>query len=160
MVVGDPVFFVREKIARFDSNWKVYFNIQGQRFTKAHFYKNNANPPVVTKNLHNPVQYFGACLPEIWDRIVQIFCDNRWLCVILIKNEPYVYTKNQDLSLPQNSLVTWTLINGWVLLGRSYVYVNMSDIIIAAPSASSVSRHIIKMITTWIWQFLKYQIWN
>ena len=33
---------------------------------KAHFYKNNAKPPIVTPNLYDSAPYFGACLPEMW----------------------------------------------------------------------------------------------
>ena len=44
------------------------------------FYKNNAKPPIITQNLHDSAPYFGACLPEIWGRIVQISCDSRCLC--------------------------------------------------------------------------------
>ena len=32
------------------------------KFTKAHFYKNNAKPPIVTPNLYDSAPY----LPEIW----------------------------------------------------------------------------------------------
>ena len=35
-------------------------------FLKLIFYKNNAKPPIVTRNLHDSAPYFGACLPEIW----------------------------------------------------------------------------------------------
>ena len=56
---------------------------------KTIFYKNNAKPSIVTRNLHDSAPYFGACLPEIGDRIVEILWENRRLCVILIKNRLY-----------------------------------------------------------------------
>ena len=51
-------------------------------YAKAHFYKNNAKPNIVTKNC--------TILPIFWfvlAWILQFFCDNRRLYVILIKNE-------------------------------------------------------------------------
>ena len=35
-------------------------------FLKAHFFKNNAKLPIVTRNLYDSAPYFGAYLPEIW----------------------------------------------------------------------------------------------
>ena len=36
------------------------FDVMPQHNLKAHFYKNNAKPPIVTRNLHDPAPIFQA----------------------------------------------------------------------------------------------------
>ena len=73
-----------ESVVKNFKNRFVYIFLSIHRYVKLIFYKNNATLPIVIPNLHDSAPHFGGCLPEIWgqDRIVQISCGNRRLCVI------------------------------------------------------------------------------
>ena len=57
------------------------------RLIKLISYKNDLKSPNVTQIFYDSSPYYGACLHEIWGRIMQILCDNSRRCVIRIKNE-------------------------------------------------------------------------
>ena len=79
-------------------------------FSKAHFYKNNAKPPILPEYLHDTASYFRQTRSKIWGRIVQMW-KYRWLCVILIKMD--FRTPSNLTNLQQKkftALVRWNFL--------------------------------------------------